>query len=132
MGAVSVSNNPDSLDDVKQRILARKDLLRFTHSSCSHSVRGVLEDDHGELAVRSNHNLVDGRADLYESDFFLGMKRLNSVVGFVHEIPNETTVIDCLVLIHGTLNCNSFFVDDDHTEDAHVRIDAIQRFFNFL
>ena len=60
------------------------------------------------------------------------MEWLDRVVGFVHEIFNETAVIDCLVLFHGTLDCNSFFIDDDHTEHAHVRIDAIQRFFNFL
>jgi len=60
------------------------------------------------------------------------MEWLDRVVGFVHEIFNETTVIDCLVLFHGTLDSDSFFVDDDHTEHAHVRVDAIQRFFNFL
>ena len=60
------------------------------------------------------------------------MEWLDSVDGFFQELVNETAVIDCLVLLHGALDCNSFFIDDDHTEHAHVRIDAIQRFFNFL
>ena len=60
------------------------------------------------------------------------MEWLNSVGGFVHELINKTAVIDCLVLFHGTLDRNTLFVYDDHTEHTHMRVDAIQRFFNFL
>ena len=70
---MSVSNH-GSLDDVRQRKLAWKDICRFNHSLCSHCVGRVLENNHGELAVRGNHNLINGRTDLYESNFFLGME----------------------------------------------------------
>ena len=98
----------------------------------SHSVGRVLNHDHRELSVRRNHDLVDGGADFDKGDVFLGVQRLDRVRRLVHKLSDQRTVIYSLVLLHSALDGDTFLVDNDDTEDTHVGVDAVQRFFDFL
>ena len=60
------------------------------------------------------------------------MQTFDRLCGLVHELGDETTVVDSVVLLHGALDRDSFLVDDYDTKYAHMRIDAIQRFFHLL
>ena len=60
------------------------------------------------------------------------MQRLDRIDRLVYELHDERPVIDRVVLIHCALDRHAVLVDDDDAEDAHVRVDAIQRFFHFL
>ena len=92
----------------------------------------VLQHDEREFFFWRNHDLIDGGPNFDESDVLLGMQRLNGVGGFVHELGDETTVVDGVVLLHGALNGDALLVDDNDAKDTHVRVDPIQRFFHFL
>ena len=60
------------------------------------------------------------------------METLDSVGGLVHELSDQTAIVDGVVLLHGALDRDSLLVDDDNTEHAHMRVNTVQRFFDFL
>ena len=60
------------------------------------------------------------------------MQTLDRVGRLVHELSDQTAIVDSIVLLHGALDRDSLFVHDDDAQDAHVRVDAVQRFFDLL
>ena len=98
----------------------------------SHSVGGVLQHNHCEFFIWRNHNLVDSRPDFDEGDVLLRVQLLDGVRGLVQELRDQTSVVDRLILLHRALNRHTFLVDDDDAEDAHVRVDAVQRLLHLL
>ena len=95
-------------------------------------VGGVLDDDHCELLVGRNHDLVNLRTDFDKGDFLAWVQVLNGHAGLLHELRDQTSIVDCLVLFHGGFHGNTVFVDDNYAQHTHVCVDAIQRFFNLL
>jgi len=101
---------------------------------CSHhaALRGILQHNHSEFSIGCDHDLVDGRADFDKGDVLLWMQTLDRVGSLVHELSDQTTVVDGVVLLHGAFDRDSLLIDDDDAEDTHVCVDAVQRFFNLL
>lgn len=72
------------------------------------------------------------RTDAHKGDIFLSVETLNCSLSFYEELRDEGTVVDCLVLAHSALNSDSLLVDNHNSQNAHMGINPIQRFFYFL
>ena len=91
-----------------------------------------MQHNHCEFSVGCDHDFVNGRANFDKGDVLLRVQTFDRLGGLVHEIADETAIVDSVVLLHGALDRDSLFVDDYDTKDAHMRIDAVQRFFHLL
>ena len=85
----------------------------------------VLKDDHGELTIGRNHNFVHRGTNFDKSDVFFWVQRLNGTASFVHEIIDQCSIVNSIVLSHGTLDGDTFFIDNDDTKNTHMSVDAI-------
>ena len=99
---------------------ARKELY-------SQDLRGswILKDDHGELTIGRNHNLVHSGTNFDKSNVFFGVQRLDGTTSFVHELSDKSSIVNSIVLSHSTLDGDSFFIDNDDTKNTHMSVDAI-------
>lgn len=95
-------------------------------------VGGVLDNDHGELLVGRNHNLVNLGANFDEGDFFARVQVLDRHSRLLHELRDQTAIVDCFVLLHRRLHRHAVLVHDNYAQHTHMCVDAIQRFFHLL
>jgi len=61
----------------------------------------VLDDDHGELFVRGNHDFVLARSDSNEDDLFVCVEAFDRGLSFGGELGDERACVDGLLLVHG-------------------------------
>ena len=88
-------------------------------------MRRVLQHNHCKFSVWRDHDFVDGRTNFDKGDVLLWVQRLNGVGSLIHELRDETSIVDGVVLLHRTLDCDTLFVHNDDAEDTHMRVDAV-------
>ena len=90
----------------------------------------VLNDNQTEFLIRGNHDLMLLGADSDEGDCLLLVDLLDLGLRLVQEPTDDLTIIDRINLVHGCADGKTFLVDDNETDNAFVRINAVKRCFN--
>ena len=61
---------------------------------------GLLENNHREISVRSDHDLIHLRADLDEEDVLIRVQMLDNLVSLIFELCDKGAIDDGILWLH--------------------------------
>ena len=92
----------------------------------------LLQYNHREFTLGSDHDLVHLRADFNEVDLLIWMQMLDDLVRLILELGNEGSINNGGFWLHGGSDWDSLFIDNDHSKHTLMRLDAIEGLLYFL